>query len=395
MRRIATLLLLTFFVVAPLPVGAGQVKQLAKLVPSGRSVGNAVAVAGDTIVIGAPNIGRSGEGRAFAYVKSEGRLNLVAEFGPGLNYTGYGYSVAISGDTNTIAVGAPGGKLAAIYVFVKPATGWQDMPPTATLTSSRLELGRSLSISSDGTTLVAGVPGAHGPGGRGAAYVFEEPAVGWQDVTAPTATLSSPSSSDLGYSVAMTDDTIVAGSPDDPAAYVFVKPPTGWENAQPTARLTPSDATGSNQFGASVAISGNTIAVGAPLQSNVGAAYVFVEPLGGWQDMTQTAVLSIQTEGPSNLGFSVAVENDAILAGDPDTAVGQIDDQGIAAAYLRPTGGWVDTTTPDFSVTSLGGVRGEFFGTSVAIESTVAVIGAPGRTDNGAPNGAVFVFGEQ
>src|SRR5207244_534498 len=69
----------------------------------------------------------------------------------------------------------------------------------------------------------------------------------------------------LGYSVAIDGDTIVAGAvaaADGGAVYVFVRPSSGWVDASPTAQLTPSDQTGENSFGASVSISGDTIAVG-------------------------------------------------------------------------------------------------------------------------------------
>ena len=135
--------------------------------------------------------------------------------------------------------------------------------------------------------------------------------------------------------------------------------------------------------------------VGAPVQSQVGAAYVFVEPSSGWQDMNQTAELGIDSQSSSNLGASVAVDGEVVLAGDPEITVGATVGQGIAAAYFKPAGGWVDTTAPDISISSLGRQTGDLLGSSVALTSTVVVIGAPGRKISGAPSGAAFVFGEQ
>jgi len=58
------------------------------------------------------------------------------------------------------------------------------------------------------------------------------------------------------------------------------------------ARLTPSDGNGfAEVFGQSIAMSGDTIVVGAPYANNgAGAAYVFVKPASGWADMTETAM---------------------------------------------------------------------------------------------------------
>ena len=90
---------------------------------------------------------------------------------------------------------------------------------------------------------------------------------------------------EFGFSVAVAGSTIVAGSPlaagvlpghyHDGAVYVFVKPAGGWANATQTAKLTGSDAGSIYELGVSVAISGDTIVAGAPYVSG-GAACVFV-----------------------------------------------------------------------------------------------------------------------
>src|SRR5262249_35071954 len=76
-------------------------------------------------------------------------------------------------------------------------------------------------------------------------------------------------------SVAVSGDTVIVGRPNSsPAAlagevFVFVTPPTGWNTTAPiaeTATLVPSD--GARGFGDSVAISGDTVLVGATSQSN-------------------------------------------------------------------------------------------------------------------------------
>src|SRR6266478_5679876 len=97
----------------------------------------------------------------------------------------------------------------------------------------------------------------------------------------------------FGASIAMSGDTIVVGAPfasnTTGAAYVFVKPASGWANMTETAELTASDGYTFLDFGTSVGISGDTIVVGS-IGHN--AAYVFTRPAGGWKNMTETAVLS-------------------------------------------------------------------------------------------------------
>ena len=111
----------------------------------------------------------------------------------------------------------------------------------------------------------------------------------------------------LGFSVAVSGNTVVVGAPEvnigsniaAGAAYVFVKPSSGWANETQVAKLTASDGVTSGDLGFSVAIQGDTIVAGAPdncLPPNPGKVYVFVEPSSGWTDMTQTAELT-STDG--------------------------------------------------------------------------------------------------
>src|SRR5579863_363633 len=111
----------------------------------------------------------------------------------------------------------------------------------------------------------------------------------------PTAVLTASdgvSGDDFGTSVAFSGNTLVVGSigsAGNGAAYVFINSGGLWTQV---AKLTASDGVTGSQFGFSVGISGNTVAVGAPMQSGGGAVYVFVKPGGGWADTTQTAKLA-------------------------------------------------------------------------------------------------------
>jgi hypothetical protein len=91
----------------------------------------------------------------------------------------------------------------------------------------------------------------------------------------------------FGSSVAISGDTVVVGAlgdnigpnPDQGAAYVFVKPSGSWTTTSTfTAKLTASDGAVDDYFGSSVAVSGDTVVVGAPVFAEAarpGAAYVF------------------------------------------------------------------------------------------------------------------------
>ncbi len=308
-----------------------------------------------------------------------------------------GTSVAIGGDT--IAAGAIAGKggNGSVFVFVKPPGGWKNTTtPAAELTIpngiTRNLLGTSVAVSSDGKTIVAGGPGQTGLGG---ANVFVEPEGGWVNMTEPAATLTSSSGFEVGHAVAMSGNTIVVGEADTgnmEAAYVFVEPAEGWvSTTQPNATLTGSDEERVDAFGHVVAISGKTVVAGSA-HGSTGTAYVFVEPETGWTDMTQTAELTIQAKGDPGLSFAVAITGKVILASAPDDAIGDVT-QGAIFGYVKPAGGWVNTSKPNGSVIASDGGADGGFGASLTVSGTNMVVGAPDK--GGELQGAVYIFAAQ
>jgi hypothetical protein len=362
--------------------------------------GYSVAMSGGTLVVGAPQYAGP-TGAAYIFVGSGANWKQAAMLTSGDSKTVlFGTSAAIGG--NVVVVGTPddqnGSANGVVFVFVKPAGGWRgELTPTATLTLPAVVnnlLGKSVAISPDGKTIVAGVPGLNDD--TGGTCVFVEPEGGWTNMTEATATLTAPSSAVLGSSVALGGDTIVAGENnlgDNPAAFVFVEPTGGWSSTnQPNATLTASDGSFEDNFGYSVALSGHTVVVGSPYQNKAGAAYVYVEPETGWQDMTQTAELGLATDFGFELGYAVGIENNIVLAGAPLVAIGHNSDQGAVFGYVEPAKGWQSTTSPNASVTAQSGVADERFGSALAISGNTFVVGAPYY--NGLI-GAVYIFAAQ
>ena len=106
----------------------------------------------------------------------------------------------------------------AVYVFVKPPTGWADSNETAKLTASDAAIsnwfGRSVDISGDTIAVGAFKSGYSGFPGLGSAYVFMKPAEGWHSMT-ETTRLDDPDSipgDGYGISVAIDGDTVVIGA---------------------------------------------------------------------------------------------------------------------------------------------------------------------------------------
>jgi FG-GAP repeat len=377
---IATFLSLPIILAFCLPPAA-QCETPEKLTPSGapplQSFGYSVAVSGDTAVIGAPVLLAESVSAAYVFTRTRGGWTQVAELTQSDAEMGdlFGLSVAIDGETIVVGAREHTGAVdqqGAAYVFVRPATGWTNMTETAELTASDAEpiayLGNSVAIS--GRTVVAGAPLATGAS-EGAAYIFVEPTTGWATTSQFTSKLVSLDGGEFGWSVALEGDTLAIGAQQGNSAYVFVKPPSGWSHVTQTAQLT---ADSSAFLGSSIAISGNTICVGAiGSDSDSGAAYVYVEPGQGWVDMTQTAELT-----PSDgvvlewFGISVAVFDSKIVAG--ATYAGSA--PGAAYVFVQPEGGWRNATQ-NAKLTESDGIEANGFGQSVFLGSQGLFVGAP------------------
>jgi hypothetical protein len=157
------------------------------------------------------------------------------------------------------------------------------------------------------------------------------------------AKLGSTANASLGISVAISGDTLVAGAPyaQPAAAYVFVKPASGWADTTTfAAKLTASDGVTDDGFGSSVAILGDTVVVGAT-QFNIGskgAAYVFVKPASGWKS-TSAFTAKLTASGGFNsdaFGSQVAISANTIFVGASDARVGANAGQGAVYVFEEP-----------------------------------------------------------
>ena len=368
----------------------------------------------EVIVAGAPGLNDS-PGTVYVFARdasgwSDGNQVAKLTASDRLPNDGFGRSVGISGDT--IVVGAPGNSSlrGAVYVYEKPAAGWADATETAKLTASDGVdsdlLGASVAI--DDETVVAGAPLPSAGGGLrpGAVYVFEKPATGWTNAT-QTAKLTASDAVNLdhlGQSVAISADTIVAGATGDDigghfslgSLYVYEKPVTGWAASTETAKLTASDGLDFDELGSSVAMSGDVIVAGAPCRDRVstaafscqsqsesdeGGVYLFTKPVSGWTTETETALLeSTSAAQRVALGSSVAIDGDLVVAGAPNFGGSFVD------VFERPATGWSDMTETQSLHEALPDQSG--FGGSVGTISGVVGVGV-GDLQN---YGSVSVF---
>ena len=302
-----------------------------------------VELVGDLIFVAAKNE-NSGVGRVYVFTKPAtgwaDTSTVAATLAPDstlaamrntLGTVGiqFGTGLSVSGDGNTVAVGATHWEYVgdssdradidrdgAVFVFTKPATGWADADTDDTgvvklFAGSRVrrydQFGNTIAVSSDGATIAVAAP--FGWDAEGWVYMFTRPDGGWADTaftdTPPRLSVEGRHRQQRlgqkGLGISADGSTVVAGGPvswrkgqaDDSqipadavgAAYVFVRPADGWADATETAKLTKFGHK-YDEFGSAIAVSasGNKIAVGNTdsRSSNYrGAAYVYTKPAGG------------------------------------------------------------------------------------------------------------------
>ncbi|MDA0244853.1 MAG: FG-GAP repeat protein [Chloroflexi bacterium] len=381
----------------------------------GDQYGSAVAVDGDTVVVGAA--------------------------GEGSNATG------VNGNQANNSANASG----AAYVFTRTGGVWSQQAYLKASNTGATDLfGAAVAI--DGDTIIVGAYGedsnATGVNGNqadnsadsaGAVYVFTRTAGVWSQQAYLKAS-NTELGDQFGVTVSVEGDTVVVGANNEDsnatgvngnqadnsaslagAAYVFTRTAGVWSQQ---AYLKASNTGAGDRFGR-VAISGDTVVVGAGLEdSNAtgvngdqannlafasGAAYVFTRTAGVW---SQQAYLKASNTGADDyFGGTVAVEGDTIVVGayqEDSSATGINGDQannlaaqsGAAYVFTRTAGVWSQQAY--LKASNTGG--GDWFGQDIAFSGDTIVVEAYGedsnatgvngnQADNSATNsGAAYVF---
>jgi hypothetical protein len=320
----------------------------------------------------------------------------------------FGLAMAMDSDTlvagalyeDSAASGVNGNQLnedapdsGAAYVFRLRNERWEQeayLKPSDPMRQTYF--GTSLAISRD--TIVVGASRDDGRNASpltarpGTAYVFERNSSGWRE-TAHLAPAEAENGDALGYTVAIDADTLAVAAPRAGAAgavYVFIRSGAAWIEQQ---RLTPEPAATDMLFGSSVAVSGDSLLVGAQQDgteaSNGGSAFVFVRHDGRWQQEQRIAP-SVPVEG-AGFGYTVAIRGDRALVGAPRTASILSTTRttaGQAFVFDRMDSHWSQTQALQATVPRAS----DSFGSSVALRGPAALVGAAGDTSGGRGLGA-------
>ena len=360
---------------------------------AGDAFGFSVALSGTTALVGAKwNNGRQGAAYIFVWNGSSWVQQPKLVGSDGLAGDMFGSSVALSGTTALIGASAKGIDQGVAYVFVQGGTGWtQQQELIASDGVSYDAFGASVALS--GTTAIVGAPMIPVTlSKQGAAYIFVWNGSSW--VQQPRLVASDAVAADhFGSSVALSGTTAFVGASygvaGAGAVYVFAQGGSGWTQ-QPT--LSAGGPPSQDHFGSAVAVSGTTVLVGAynkTLGANVGqgAAYVFVPSGATWAQ--QSRLDADDWSFGDNFGVSVAMSGQTAIVGAHCKFIGANFGQGAAYVFVQSGSGW----TRQQRLMASDGAANDLFGTSVALSGTTAFVGAPGKTVSGKANqGMVYVF---
>ena len=388
----------------------------------GNQFGFSIATSGNTIAVGAPtenscapgingdqtNHDCQGAGAVYVFTRTAGVWAQQA-YVKGSNpsnpsggtvdegfHNAFGTSVALSGDT--LAVGVPGDSgcgvgvngdpvassvfgcrlSGAVFIFTRTNGSWtqQAYVKASTRIGPSSQFGQLLALSGD--TLAVG-------SARNGVYVFTRAAGIWSQQAIINKASNTEAEDRFGSSIALSGETLAIGAPGEAscargingdqinnacpsagAMYVFRRTAGVW-NQQ--AYVKASNTQGGDAFGSSVALAGETLAVG-----DAGGVSVFMRTNGIWaQDGSVTP-----DRGASSLGQTLALNDDLLVVGEPGE-VGDFDGvvrERAGAVYIFhrfAPGIWSGVSYMLAPNTDAE----DRFGTSVALSPEMLAIGAP------------------
>ena len=290
----------------------------------------------------------------------------------------------------------------AVYIFVRTNATWTEQAIVRASNTESFDL-FGFAIALDHDLLAVGAPlEDHASNLRqaaGATYVFTRQNGVWTEQKILRA--SDAEMDDwFGTSIALQNNTLIVGashaSDDAGAVYVFNKINTTWH--QQTI-LEASNGEAEDYFGHSLAFDANTLVVGATHEDGqannlvqAGAAYVFIQGTdNSWGE--QTVLRAFDANPFDSFGASVAVAGDRIVVGarSADGATNLMPDAGAAYVFTRDTANWREQAT----LYAANPGSEDQFGDSVAVADTTVVVGAPneaGSDDTIEQAGAAYVF---
>jgi FG-GAP repeat len=369
-------------------IGAKEARLFAANAQVQEQLGAAVAISDVRAVCGTPLYdapGQQSSGAARVFLRTNHGWVQEATLLPsdGLADDQCGHAVAIDGDTIVLGAfrddhaGTGNGNAGSAYVFVRSGATWTQQAKLVGSGVSGADLfGTSVAI--DGDTVAVGAPMDElgMPNGTGVVYIFVRSGSTWSEQAA-IRPADSISGDYFGHSVSLSGTSLAAGASRDDdlgansgSAYVFVRSGSTWSQQ---GKLLASDGEDGDALGWSIAISGDVVAVGAPYYNGAaigtGVAYAFARAGGVW---SQEAILEpVGLGGGQRAGWSIAADGAFALVGVPDDPVPGSTGGGSARLFRRAGTSWSEETKIAHDA-----ARGNL-GISVSISGDRVIAGAP------------------
>ncbi len=376
--------------------------------------GSTVSMSGGTVAVGARGVDDFGctpfscssVGAVYVFDPSGGNwsetVKLTAIDGVANDY--FGNAVAIDGDT--LAIGAVGNDelgayAGAAYVFGRSGGLWgQEAKLLPSDGGEDFAIGAAVAI--DGDVIVVGAPWAATPSGNtGAVYVFRFEVSAWVE-EAKLIPSDGAIADRFGSSVEVSGDHVLVGAPHrdevgeiSGAAYLFEFDGVNWTEVE---KLVPGDAAAGDGFGAAVDVQGTVAIIGAhenclcsifPSPSGdpgPGTAYVYRFDGASWNEEQKLG--GSETLPGSWFGGAVAIDGDVAIVG--SRADHDLPAYGVGATYLFRFDGaaWAE----EARIVSSDALGGDEFGAAVALEGEVALIGAHNHGETTLGTGAAYLY---
>ena len=358
-------------------------------------LGYSVALDGEAMISGAE--GRSTyTGVAYIFGRSGTKWSQQAKVADpnGATYDHYGWAVGLSGAWAMVGAYRDDDRAkdsGSVFVYARSGANWSQKQKFTAADGNDYSFYGS-SISMDGNTALIGAYGDDKKGSfAGAAYVLSRSGTSWS--TQAKLTASDAAHRLLGYAVSLDGDTALVGAYHagikgtwPGSAYVFVRSGTTWSQQK---KLLPSDGVAADEFGFSVAVSGDTALVGARNNNGrakwAGAAYLFTRVGTAWSQLKKLTAF----DGKQSDAFGNALDlngDRAVVAAYKSHPRGM----NSGSAYLFSRSG--TTWSAQGKITASDGTDDDFFGWSIAMSGDTVASGVRGDDDRGNYSGSVYFY---
>lgn len=340
--------------------------------------GASVAISGNVLLVGVPRHDAGGfddRGQVRIFQRAGNLWNPVGSVEGASTGANFGASLAISGDI--VVVGAPGANEARVYRLV------------GTTLTQVTSLAGAVGESAIGLS-VAATSGAVFAGGANALVYRAGSGTTWG--TQSSISPSDPARASFGASLAAANGQLLVGDPGQTfgVGAVYTGADSGAGNWGVSNKFSQASA---RRFGEAVAWRATNIAiVGAPASTvgpaiEAGSVHVRSTAGGGSDLQLLTAVSPI---GSENFGAALAVAGPVLLVGSPHDASAATSG---AVHVFRCQASGVNPCAGGQRVQAAGGANGDRFGAAIAMDGTLAVVGAPRFDPAGSTDaGSIFIY---